>query len=159
MVIVRRAVRTLIAPNRTRLAFWPVIATLACVPIAAHIARSGGNRRNSVQSVNNSTSPTRNLRFSRRIMPLFGADMRRPLTVDVARTLPAKPGRTDPPPQCAGTDHDALCAQMCGQQWHGPGVGVIAKPAWVAREELAELLVCQDRRRARTTRSSFISQR
>jgi hypothetical protein len=30
---------------------------LACVPIAAHIARSGGNSRSSVQSVNNSTSP------------------------------------------------------------------------------------------------------
>src|ERR1700755_1079828 len=85
--------------------------------------------------------------------------MRRPLTVDIARTLPAEPGRTDPPPQCAGTDHDAPCAQMCGQQWHGPGVGVIAKPVWVAREELAELLVCQDRRRARTTGSSFISKR
>ena len=57
MVTVRRAVRTLIVPNNTRLAFWPVIATLACVPIAAHIARSGGNSRSSVQSVNNSTSP------------------------------------------------------------------------------------------------------
>jgi hypothetical protein len=85
--------------------------------------------------------------------------MRRPLAVDVARTLPAKPGRADPAPQCASTDHDALCAQMCRQQWHSPGIGVIAEPAWIIREELAELLVCQDRRRARTTRSSSISQR
>src|SRR3954471_1037480 len=74
--------------------------------------------------------------------------MRRPFTVDVARTLPAKPGRADPAPQCAGTDHDALCVQMCGQQWHGPGVGVIAEPAWVAREQLTELVVRQGRRHA-----------
>src|SRR4051794_402850 len=68
--------------------------------------------------------------------------MRRPLTVDVARTLPAKPSLADPAPECAGTDHNALCAQMCGQQWHGPGIGVMAELAWVAREELAELLIC-----------------
>src|ERR1700760_1739559 len=85
--------------------------------------------------------------------------MRRPLAVDVARTLPAEASRADPPPQCAGTDHDALCVQICGQQRHGPGVDVIAEPAWVAREELAELLVCQDRCRAWTTGWSPISQR
>src|SRR3954453_19470056 len=85
--------------------------------------------------------------------------MRRPLTVDVARTLPAKPSLADPAPECAGTDHNALCAQMCGQQWHGPGIGVMAELAWVAREELAELLICQDQRRARTTRSASISKR
>src|SRR3954453_17178142 len=83
--------------------------------------------------------------------------MRRPLTVDLGRRLPAKRSLADPARECAGTDHNALCVQMCGQQWHSPGVGVIAEPAWVAREELAELLVCQDRRRARTTRSSSIS--
>src|SRR3954467_14002341 len=94
-----------------------------------------------------------------RIMPFFGANLRRPLTVDVAWTLPAEPGRADPAAQCAGTDHDALSAQMCGQQRHGPGIGVIAELAWVARAELAELLVCQDRRRARTTRPSSIGER
>src|SRR3954468_5848271 len=85
--------------------------------------------------------------------------MRRPLAVDVARTLPAKPGRTDPPPQRAGTDHDALCAQMCGQQWYGPGVGVIAELARLACEELAELVVRQDRRHAWSTGPFAISQR
>ena len=49
-------------------------------------------------------------------MPFFGADMLRPLTVDIARALPAEPGRADPPPQGAGTDHDALGAQIGGQQ-------------------------------------------
>src|ERR1700753_2132920 len=85
--------------------------------------------------------------------------MLRPLAVDVARTLPAEASRADPAPQCAGTDHDALCVQICGQQRHGPGVDVIAEPAWVAGEALAELLVCQDRCRAWTTGSSPISQR
>src|SRR3954462_7238251 len=85
--------------------------------------------------------------------------MRRPLTVDVARPLPAKAGGADPAPQCAGTDHDALCVQMCGQQWHGPGVGVIPELAWIAREQLTELVVRQGRRRARTTGSFAISQR
>src|SRR3954469_2847408 len=63
-------------------------------------------------------------------MPFFGANLRRPLTVDVARTLPAEPGRADPAAQCAGTDRNALSAQMCGQQRHGPGIGVIAELAW-----------------------------
>src|SRR5579862_1050525 len=85
--------------------------------------------------------------------------MRRPLTVDVARALPTKPGRADSAPECAGTDHDALCMQICGEQWRGPGVGVIAEPTRIAREELAEPFVCQDRRRARATGSSPISQR
>src|SRR3954468_1764438 len=49
--------------------------------------------------------------------------------------------------------------QMHGQQWHGPGVGVIPEPTRVAREELAQLFVCQNRRRARATGSSPISQR
>src|SRR5690349_4789829 len=85
--------------------------------------------------------------------------MRRPLTVDVARTLPAEASRTDPPPQRAGTDHNALCVQMCGEQWHGPGVGVIPELARVAREQLTELGIHQGRRRARTTGSFAISQR
>jgi hypothetical protein len=85
--------------------------------------------------------------------------MRRPLTIDIARPLPAKPGRADPAPECADTDHNALCVQIRGQQWHRPGMGVIAEPAWLAREELAALLVCQDRRRRRTTRPSSISKR
>src|SRR3954454_3172421 len=85
--------------------------------------------------------------------------MRRPLAVDIARTLPAAAGRADPPPQCAGADHNALCMQMCGEQWYGPGIGVIAEPTRIAREELAEPFVCQDRRRARATGSSPISQR
>ena len=67
--------------------------------------------------------------------------MLRPLTVDIARSLPAEAGRVDPAPQCVGTDHNALCVQMCGEQWHSPDIGVIAEPAWVAREELAELFV------------------
>src|SRR4051812_29417811 len=85
--------------------------------------------------------------------------MRRALAIDVARTLPAKPGRADPAPQCAGTDHHALCMQICGQQWYGPGGGVIVEPTRIAREELAQLLVYQNRRRARAAGSSPISQR
>src|SRR5690349_12914249 len=85
--------------------------------------------------------------------------MRRPLTVDVARTLPAEASRTDPPPQRAGTDHNALCVQMCGEQWHGPGVGVIPELARVARQQLTEPGIRQGRRRTRTTGSFAISQR
>src|SRR5690242_17141331 len=85
--------------------------------------------------------------------------MLRPLTVDVARTLPTEAGLVDPAPQRAGTDHNALCVQMCGEQWHGPGVGVIPELARVAREQLTELVVRQGRRRARTTGSFAISQR
>lgn len=85
--------------------------------------------------------------------------MLRPLAINIARTLPAEPGCTGPAPECAGADHNTLCMQMCRQQWHGPGVGVTAEPTRIAREELAEPFVCQDRRRARATRSSPISQR
>src|SRR5690242_14920770 len=85
--------------------------------------------------------------------------MLRPLTVDVARTLPTEAGIVDPAPQCAGTDHNALCVQMCGEQWHGPGVGVIPELAWIAREQLTELGIRKGRRRARTTGSFAISQR
>src|SRR6185312_13104610 len=85
--------------------------------------------------------------------------MLRPLTVDVARTLPAEAGLVNPASQCAGTDHDTLCVQMFSQQWYGPGVGVIPELARVAREQLTELGIRQGRRRARTTGSFAISQR
>src|SRR5690242_2792906 len=85
--------------------------------------------------------------------------MLRPLAVDITWSLPAEAGCVDPAPQCAGTDHKALCVQMCGQQWHGPGIGVIPELAWLAREELAELAVCQDWRHAWSTGSFAISQR
>src|SRR3954454_25205208 len=65
--------------------------------------------------------------------------MLRPLTVDIARTLPAEAGLVDPAPQCAGTDHDVLCVQIRGLQWHGPGVGVIPELAWLDREKLIEV--------------------
>src|SRR4051794_6470376 len=48
---------------------------------------------------------------------------------------------------------------MCGEQWHGPGVGVIPELARVARQQLTELGIRQGRRRARTTGSFAISQR
>src|SRR3954469_24249669 len=48
---------------------------------------------------------------------------------------------------------------MCGEQWHGPGVGVIPELARVAREQLTELGIRQGRRRARATGSLAISQR
>src|SRR3954464_11134688 len=48
---------------------------------------------------------------------------------------------------------------MCGEQWHGPGVGVIPELARVAREKLTELGIRQGRRRTRTTGSFAISQR
>src|SRR4051812_29760293 len=85
--------------------------------------------------------------------------MLRPLAVNVARTLPAEAGRVGPAPQCAGTDHDILCVQMCGQQWHGPGVGVIAELARVAREQLTELVIRKGRCHAWSTGSFAISQR
>src|SRR5947209_7301529 len=92
-------------------------------------------------------------------MPPFGADMRRPFAVDVARTLPSEAGIVNPASQCAGTDHDTLCVPMFSQQWHGPGVGVIAELARVAREQLKKLGIRQGRRRTRTTGSFAISQR
>src|ERR1700760_3955543 len=85
--------------------------------------------------------------------------MRRPFAVDIARTLPAEAGLVNPASQGAGTDHDTLCVQMFSQQWYGPGVGVIAELARVAREQLTELGIRQGRRRARTTGSFAISQR
>src|SRR5512133_4276871 len=85
--------------------------------------------------------------------------MRRPFAVDIARTLPAEASLVDPAPQCAGTDHNALCVQMFSQQWYGPGVGVIPELARVAREQLTELGIRQGRRRARTPGSFAISQR
>jgi hypothetical protein len=48
---------------------------------------------------------------------------------------------------------------MCGEQWHGPGVGVIPELARVARKQLTELGIRKGRRRARTTGSFAISQR
>src|SRR3954453_17849046 len=48
---------------------------------------------------------------------------------------------------------------MCGEQWHGPGVGVIPELARVARQQLTELGIRKGRRRARTTGSFAISQR
>ena len=103
--------------------------------------------------------------FSRRICPFFPqfrhflVSARGKLGIDIARTLPAKVSRMDPAPQCAGADNDALCMQMCGEQWHGPGVGVIPELARVARQQLTELLVCQGRRHAWSTGSFAISQR
>src|SRR5437870_9112286 len=85
--------------------------------------------------------------------------MLRPFAVDIARTLPAEAGIVNPAPQCVGTDHKALCVQMCGEQWHGPGVGVIAELARVARKQLTEIVVCQGSRRTWTTGSFAISQR
>src|SRR6201995_3339061 len=85
--------------------------------------------------------------------------MLRPFAVDVARTLPAEAGLVNPAPQCAGTDHNALCVQMRGEQWHRPGVGVIAELARVARQQLTERGIRQGRCRARTTGSFAISQR
>src|SRR5690242_524089 len=85
--------------------------------------------------------------------------MLRPFAVDIARTLPAEAGIVNPAPQCAGTDHNALCVQMCGEQWHGPGVGVIPELARIARQQLTELGIRQGRRHARTTGSFAISQR
>src|SRR5690242_10542090 len=48
---------------------------------------------------------------------------------------------------------------MCGEQWHGPGVGVIPELARIARQQLTELGIRQGRRHARTTGSFAISQR
>src|SRR5262249_26911099 len=73
--------------------------------------------------------------------------------------LPTEAGLVDPAPQCTGTDHNALCVQMCGEQWHGPGVGVIPELARIAREQLTEPGIRQGRRRTRTTGSFAISQR
>src|SRR5437868_6222274 len=85
--------------------------------------------------------------------------MLRPFAVDIARTLPAEPGIVNPAPQCTGTDHNALCVQMCGEQWHSPGVGVIPELARLACKQLTELSIRKGRRHARTTGSFAISQR
>jgi hypothetical protein len=49
--------------------------------------------------------------------------------------------------------------QMCGEQWHSPGVGVIPELARLACKQLTELGIRQGRRHARTTGSFAISQR
>ena len=55
----------------------PVIGTVACVPLRAQAARSGGNSRSNVQSQHSSTSPARQPARRRRIIPLFsGPDVR-----------------------------------------------------------------------------------
>src|SRR5829696_3704924 len=135
MSTTRCVVRRLIAPNSTRLAFAPVIGTVACVPLRAQVARSGGNSRSNVQSQHSSTSPVHHSARRRRIIPPFSGPDAPPPGIDIARSLPAIIGLMEAPAQRSGTDGDAVTSlQILPEQWHRPTRGLIAAAARVVRQ-------------------------
>src|SRR3954467_15667935 len=143
MSTTRCAVRRLIAPNSTRLAFAPVIGTVACVPLRAQAARSGGNNRSNVQSQHSSTSPACQPARRRRIIaPFSGPDVLLFLGqmccsrgIDIAGPLPAVVHLMQAAAQCPGADRDTMALlQIMPEQWHRPTRGLIAAAARVACE-------------------------
>src|SRR5262245_33511628 len=83
-------VRGLIIPNKTRLAFCPVIGTKACSPRIAQQALNGGYRRSIVSSSIKSTALA-GICFSRLTIAPFLRPMRIIRDQDITRALPDKP--------------------------------------------------------------------